>query len=71
MMLELRQPWHVHTPKGKARVLCLLDYGADTSTLFLCASDETGEMWWWSQKDVRLEGNITFGTHAAPVPVVD
>lgn len=66
VLLELRQPWPMLTPKGRARCLLILDYGADSPSLFLCAIDATGELWYFAQKDVRMEGNQTFGTSATP-----
>ena len=43
MIHELRQPWSVTTPKGKANVYLVMDYGFETDTFFLCVLKETNE----------------------------
>jgi len=43
MIHELRQPWSVTTPKGKANVYLVMDYGFETDTFFLCVLKEANE----------------------------
>lgn len=66
MLLELHNFLPVITKKGKGRVLFLLDYGPDSSTLMFVVLNESGECWWVRQQDLRVEGNYTFGTSALP-----
>ena len=68
MLIELRQPLPLLTPKGKARAFFLIDYGTESNLLFVTFLDGSGECWCWQAKDVRLEANITYGTSALAVP---
>jgi hypothetical protein len=61
MICELNQPWPVISPRGRSLCLALIDYGSQTSLLFVCVQCGTGEIWIWQQKDVRMEPNVTFG----------
>lgn len=66
MILELAQPWPMTSPKGKCRALLVIDYGPDSNLLFVCVQSDSGEVWCWEGKEVRMEANITYGTRSLP-----
>lgn len=50
----------VHTPKGKGMAAFLLDYGLE-SDLYFIVFQESGEIWTFSVKEMKLCQNITAG----------
>lgn len=61
VVLQLDPPWLLATPIGDAECR-LFDPGSDDSTSrFLCVILATGEFWWLTQRDVRLNTNMTEG----------
>lgn len=61
-MLQLDPPVPLDTPKGPAVAHVLIDYGREYDLLWVCFTDETGECWTWTNKEVRLRRNVTMGT---------
>jgi hypothetical protein len=61
MIHELKQTWSVTTPKGKAIVYLLMDYGFETDTLFLCVLKNTGEFFWFRSWECRMDDNCSIG----------
>ena len=61
MIYEPRNRIEVSTPKGNGVVLFVTDYGHETDTIYTVALDESGELWQFTHKDIRLRKNITFG----------
>jgi len=61
MIHELRQPWSVTTPKGKATVYLVMDYGFETDTLFLCVLRETNQFFWFRSFECQMEDNCSIG----------
>ena len=61
MIHELKQPWSVTTPKGKATVYLVMDYGFETDTMFLCVQRETGEFFWFRSFECRMDDNCSIG----------
>jgi hypothetical protein len=61
VIIELRSPLPLDTPKGKGFCHFLIDYGQEHNLLFVCFISETGECWTFQAKDIRLEKNITMG----------
>jgi hypothetical protein len=51
----------VSTPKGDGTVWYIIDYGHETDTVYTVIIDETGEIWQFTHKDIRVKKNITFG----------
>jgi hypothetical protein len=39
----------------------MADYSFDSDTLWGCFVRETREFWWFHNKDIRIEQNITIG----------
>lgn len=61
MMLRLDPPLPLETPKGKALAHILIDYGVEYDLLWVCFQDETRECWTWSNKEVKIQSNISLG----------
>lgn len=61
MIIQLDPPLPLTTPKGKAFAHFLIDYGQESSLLWVCFQDDTGECWTWRNRDIRLQTNITMG----------
>jgi len=51
----------VTTPKGRASVWLVTEYGSETEKVFTCIIKNTGEIWEYRPKDIRVIYNITFG----------
>ena len=60
MILELSQLLWLSTPKGEAVAKFLIDYGPDADLQWVCVQS-TGEIWTWSNWDVRALPNRTLG----------
>ena len=51
----------VTTPKGDGVVWLVTDYGHETDTIYTVIINESGELWQFRHKDIRVKSNITFG----------
>ncbi len=60
-MLRLDPPLPLDTPKGKALAHILIDYGVEYDLLWVCFQDETRECWTWSNKEIKIQSNISLG----------
>ncbi len=63
-ILEPKQSLEVDTPKGRGRVWLVTDYGVETEKLFAVILYETGEIWEFSNKDIKATKNFTMGRGA-------
>ena len=61
MLTQLNPPLPLITPKGKAWAHIVIDYGQEHDLLWVCFQDETGECWTFSNREVRIQENITMG----------
>ncbi len=61
VIYEPRNALEVHTPKGKAHVWLVTEYGAETEKVFTCIIQATGEVWEFTNKDITAVSNRTFG----------
>lgn len=61
MILQLNPPIPLSTPRGDGQALFLIDYGAEHHLMWTIAIDSTGEIWTFSNPDVRAQKNITLG----------
>lgn len=61
IIFEPANQLEVDTPKGRASVWLVTEYGTETEKVFTCIIKETGEIWEFTNKDVRVINNITFG----------
>jgi hypothetical protein len=60
-MTRIDPPLPLDTPKGPAMAHFLIDYGPEHHLLWVCFQDDSGECWTWSNKDVRLQHNLSMG----------
>lgn len=60
-IFEPENQLEVQTPKGRASVWLVTEYGTETEKVFTCIIKETGEIWEFTNKDIRVINNITFG----------
>ncbi len=62
MIYEIRNRIDVTTPKGDGIIWIILDYGHETDTIYTIIL-ETGELWQFTHKDIKVKSNITFGRY--------
>ena len=55
----------VSTPKGVGIVWLVTDYGHETDTIYTVILD-SGEIWQFTHKDIRVRNNLTFGRIIPP-----
>jgi hypothetical protein len=72
-MLQLNPPLPLNTPKGEGFAHFLIDYGPESDLYWTVFITETGEIWTFSNRDVRASKNITLGrtspSQPRPAPV--
>lgn len=61
MILQLNPPIELNTPKGKGLAWLVIDYGIEHNLMWTVAIHETGEIWTFSNSEVRATNNITMG----------
>lgn len=61
MIVQLNPPLELDTPKGKGLAWLVIDYGIEHNLLWVVAINETGEIWTFSNPEVRATKNITAG----------
>lgn len=66
MLLQLNPPIPLKTPKGDGLAWLVLDYGAEHNIMWTVAIDDTGEIWTFSNHEVRAQKNITMGRALTP-----
>jgi hypothetical protein len=68
-MLQLNPPLPMLTPKGEGFAHVLIDYGPESDLYWTVFITATGEVWTFSNREVRAAKNITLGrTHVDPIP---
>lgn len=60
-MYEPRNHVEVDTPKGRASIWLVTEYGSETAKVFTCIAKETGEIWEFTNNQIKVTSNITFG----------
>jgi len=60
-ILEVKQSIQVDTPKGRGRVWLVTEYGSEIEKVFTVILDDTGEIWEFTNKEVRATSNVTMG----------
>lgn len=53
----------VTTPKGDGVIWLVTDYGHETDTIYTIIINQTGEMWQFCHRDIKVKSNVTFGRH--------
>lgn len=61
MILQLNPPLEVTTPHGLCHAEFIIDYGLESDLYFVCILNDTGEIWTFSNKEIRATKNITAG----------
>ena len=61
MILEIHQLIWLQTPKGQGIAKFLIDYGPESDLYWTVFIQETGEIWTFSNEDVRASQNVTLG----------
>jgi hypothetical protein len=61
MIIQLNPSVPLDTPKGKGQALFLIDYGCEHHLMWTVALDDNGEIWTFSNPEVRAQKNITMG----------
>lgn len=60
-ILQLDPPIPLNTPKGPGMAWLVIDYGPEHNILWTVAIDNTGELWTFSNPEVRAQQNISIG----------
>ncbi len=60
-MLQLNPPLPMLTPQGEGMAHFLIDYGPESDLYWTVFITETGEVWTFSNRNVRASKNITLG----------
>lgn len=67
-MLQLNPPLPLLTPKGEGFAHILIDYGPESDLYWTVFITATGEIWTFSNREVRASKNITLGrTQVEPI----
>jgi len=61
MIHESKNRIEVDTPKGSGIIWLVTEYGHETDTMYTVIINDTGEMWQFTHKDLKVKNNITFG----------
>lgn len=61
VIFEPRNHVEVDTPKGRAHIWLVTEYGAETEKVFTCVIKSSGEVWEFTNRDIRVVDNKTFG----------
>jgi hypothetical protein len=67
-MLQLNPPLPLNTPKGEGFAHFLIDYGPESDLYWTVFITETGEIWTFSNREVRASKNITLGRTSPSQP---
>lgn len=65
-ILQLSPQLPVETPKGRGFAFLVLDYSEEHDLYFVCSLSPSGEIWTFSNREVRLQANITLGRIPTP-----
>lgn len=60
-LLQLNPPIPLNTPKGQGMAWLVIDYGPEHNLMWTVAIDATGEIWTFSNSEVRAQKNISLG----------
>ncbi len=60
-MLQLNPPIPMLTPKGEGLAHFLIDYGPEFDLMWTVFINDSGEIWTYSNREVRACKNITLG----------
>lgn len=60
IIYEPKNRLEVRTPKGDGIVWLVTDYGHETDTIYTIILNNSGEMWQFTHKDLKVKANHTF-----------
>jgi hypothetical protein len=63
---ECRQPVEVDTPQGRGRVWLVTEYGTEIEKVFTVVLAASGEIWEFSNRDIKATKNFTMGRGSWP-----
>ncbi len=66
MILQLNPTIPMSTPKGKGHAVLVIDYSQEHDLLWTVIIDNTGEIWTYSNSEVRALKNISIGRTYEP-----
>lgn len=66
-MLQLNPQIPVLTPKGKGWAFVLIDRSQEHDLEWVCFIDDTAECWTFSNRDIKIQNNITMRRQITPV----
>jgi hypothetical protein len=69
-MLQLNPPLPMNTPKGEGFAHILIDYGPESDLYWTVIITQSGEIWTFSNREVRAAKNITLGRVSPEKPPV-
>lgn len=61
MLIQLNPMIPMSTPKGNGYAIAMIDYSQEHNISWVIAIDSTGEIWTYSNPEVRMQKNITMG----------
>lgn len=59
MIIQLNPTIPLISPKGPCYAYALIDYSQEHDLYWVTFDNDTGECWTWSNKEVRMQNNIT------------
>lgn len=70
-MLQLNPPLPMNTPRGEGFAHILIDYGPESDLYWTVIITESGEIWTFSNREIRASKNITLGRVSPGKPRTD
>ena len=61
IIFEPREHLEVMTIKGKGRIWLVTEYGSEIEKIFTVVINDTGDIWEFKNKDVKVTKNNTMG----------
>lgn len=61
MIIQLNPMIPVVCPKGQGYAFVMIDYSQEHDLHFVIAINDTGEIWTYPNKEVRMQKNISLG----------
>lgn len=61
IIFEPKNRIEVSTPKGEGIVWLVTDYGHETDTLYTVIINDTGELWQFTHKQLKVKSNFSYG----------
>lgn len=59
MIIQLNPQIPMHTPRGNGYAIAMIDYSQDHSIIWVVGLSSNGQIWSFSNEEVRLQWNVT------------